>query len=113
MSSPVLTAAATVQCVHAGTVALTAGQQALAVDGHPVLLYADLNGATITGCTTPATNNSAPCTAVVSVLAGAAMKLAVHGGRVATAQAQGLTNGVPPGGTWQVIDAGQTKLVTS
>lgn len=113
MSALVLTTAATVQCAHGGSVTLVAGQAALAVDRQPVLLYADLNGAMISGCATPASSSSAPCTAVMSVLAGAATKLVVQGGPVATAQAQGLTNGVPPGGTWQVMDAGQTKLATS
>lgn len=112
MSAPVLTAAATVTCAHGGSVTLVAGQQTLTIDGAPVLLYADLAGAVISGCTQVASSSTAPCTAVASVLAGSAMKLAVQGGPVATAQAQGMTNGVPPG-PWQVVNAGQTKLVAS
>lgn len=113
MTALVLTTAATAMCAHGGSLTLLAGQQTLTVDGQPVLLFGDLASAAISGCPVPVTNSTAPCTVVLVVTAGAATKLAVQGSPVATEQAQGQTNSVPPGATWQVMAAGQTKLVTS
>lgn len=113
---PVLTSAATLQCAHGGQVQLIATQQSLGVDGNPVILFPDLVGAAISGCTTPTASNppTKQCLVVTSVLDGAAQALSVAGKPVATDRAQGLTDGFvgPAVGTWRTVFAGQTKLVT-
>lgn len=118
MSDPVLTTASSLSCGHGGRLAVHTAQHLLTVDGTPVLLITDLAGTTITGCTTITNPNATPptkqCMTVTSVIGGAARTLSVSGTPVATAQAHGLTDGIAGGpGTWQVTDAGQTKLVTS
>lgn len=108
----VLTAASTLQCIHKGTLVVQASQQALTVDGQPVLVQADLLAATVAGCTNnnPAAGQ-APCLAVTAVSAGLSSTLSVGHQPVVLETAQGLTNGTPPAPVmWQVASAGQTKL---
>ncbi len=111
----VLNKGSAITCLHQGTVQLTAGQTLLKVDGQAVLLQGDLEGATISGCTTPASPASKPCTTVVSMSVGAATKLKVGGKAVLLDTAAGTTDGVTPVPTnfWIVQSAKQTKLGSS
>ena len=109
----VLTTASTLMCAHGGRLSLSTTQTRLTAATRPVLLSTDLPGATISGCATPASTSTKPCTAVTSVISGASTALEVSGTPVLTAQARGLTDGLAPApGTWNVSDAGQTVLVT-
>lgn len=108
----VLTTGSQLACAHGGQLRVHSRQSKLAVDGKPVLLFSDLAGTPISGCGTPASSSTKPCTTVVSALAGQSSTLAVDGTPVLTEQARGLTDGVSPQGpTWSVRSAGQTKLV--
>jgi hypothetical protein len=99
-------------CAHQGTIQLNPGQTKLKVEGQAVLVDGDLLGASISGCTTPSTSSSKPCTTVVSMLSGAALKLKVDGKGVLLETAAGLTDGLPTN-TWSVQSAVQTKLDAS
>lgn len=107
----VLTETSSVKCNHTGSVQLRAGQSKLTVNGNKVLVDGDLNGATISSCTTPSTQSSSPCATVTSALGGVAQKLKVGGSGVLLDTITGPTSGVPPA-TFSVTDAGQTKLTT-
>lgn len=108
----VLTTGSQLACSHGGTVKLTKGRSALAVNGKPVLARADVVGATVSGCSTPQSNNTKPCLIVTSLLAGESTGLDVGGQKVLTATARGLTDGLTAAGPgqWSVRSAGQTKL---
>lgn len=111
----VLTTGSQLACSHGGSVQLTGGRSALAVDGKPVLARLDVLGAAVSGCATPATSSTKPCTAVTSLLVGEAMSLAVGGQKVLTTNARGLTDGVSADGPgqWSVSSAGHAKLEAS
>ncbi len=115
----VLTTGSQLACSHGGSVRLTGGRSALAVDGKPVLARLDVMGAAISGCTTPppspANPSSKPCTTVTSLVAGEATTLAVGGQQVLTTNARGLTDGVAADGPgqWSVRSAGHAKLEAS
>ena len=110
----VLTKGSLLTCAHQGTIQLNPSQSKLKVDGQAALVDGDLVGAAISGCTTPATNSSKPCTSVVSMIAGAALKLKVDGKGVLLEMANGQTDGLPaPGNIWNVQSAKQTKLDAS
>lgn len=110
----VLTTGSTVKCAHQGTVKLTASQNKLKIGGKAVLVQGDLDGATISGCTTPSSQSSSPCKSVTSMIQGAATKLKVGGMAVLLDTAMGLTDGVPPAPMqWNVQSAGQNKLTAS
>jgi uncharacterized Zn-binding protein involved in type VI secretion len=107
----VLTTGSTIKCAHQGTVVLVASQQLLTVDGQPVLVQGDLDGATIPDCQAPVTPSSSKCTTVTAMLVGVATTLTVGGKPVLLDTAFGMTNGFPvPGNVWTVQSAGQTKL---
>lgn len=107
----VLTAAARITCAHQGTVQPRTSQTKLTVDGQSVLVDGDLDGAPISGCLTPTTSSSKPCTMVASLLSGRAIKLTVGGKAALLETAAGLTDGLPaPANLWNVQSAGQTKL---
>jgi hypothetical protein len=105
----VLTTVATVMCSHGGSVALATSQHKLTIDGKPVLVDGDLAGATISGCTQPQSNTTAPCKSTTSMILGAASKLTAGGIGVLLDTANGLTDSLPPG-TWSVASAGQAKV---
>jgi hypothetical protein len=108
----VLTAASSLQCVHGGTITVTAGQQLLTAAGNPVLVQADLVTATITGCAnTNAQLGQKPCLKITSLLVGASTTLSVSSQPVLLETARGLTDAIPPLPVlWQVAAAGQTVL---
>lgn len=107
----VLTTGSQLRCPHGGKVQLTAGRRQLTVDGKATLAKVDVTGKPISGCSTPASNTTKPCTTVVSVLAGESALLSVDGLNLLTANAQGLTDGVAGGPVrWNVTSAGHTKL---
>jgi hypothetical protein len=106
----VVTVGSTVQCAHGGTITLKSSQSKLTVDGNAALLATDIVGATISGCTVAASNSTAPCTTVASLIAGSATALGVGGTPVLLDSAKGLTNGLPQPATWNVASAGQAKL---
>jgi hypothetical protein len=111
----VITEGSALTCAHQGRIQLRASQRLLTVDGQAVLLQGDLEGAPISGCTTPATPTSKPCLTVVSTLTGPARTLSVGGKPALLENASGLTDGVTPAPTnqWLVQSAGQTKLTAS
>lgn len=110
----VLTQGSVLTCAHQGKIQVTASQSLLKIDGQAVLVQGDLEGKTISGCSTPATPTSKPCTSVVSMTVGAATMIKVGGKAVLLETAMGMTDGVTPAPTniWQVQSAGQTKLDT-
>jgi hypothetical protein len=108
----VLTKGSSLTCAHQGTIKLTPSQTKLKVDGQAVLVDGDLVGATVSGCTTPTSQTSKPCSSVVSMMAGAALHLKVGGKGVLLDTAAGLTDGLPTN-SWSVQSAGQTKLDAS
>jgi hypothetical protein len=105
----VLTVASTLVCAHQGTISLSQSQTLLKVAGKSVLVQGDVDGKSISGCSTPTTSSSKPCMTAVSMTLGAATKLKVGGKAVLLETAMGITDGVPPG-LWSVQTAGQTKL---
>lgn len=111
----VLTTGSRLGCSHGGSVTLTGGRSALTVDGKPVLARLDVLGAVVSGCGTPATSSTKPCTAVTSLIAGEATRLSVGGQKVLTTGARGLTDGVSADGPgqWSVQSAGHSKLGAS
>jgi hypothetical protein len=111
----VLTTGSTLQCAHGGTVTVTASQQLLTVGGNPVLVEADVNTATVSGCTnTVASAGQKPCLLLTSLIVGASTTLSVGGQAVLLETALGLTDAVPPLPVlWQVVSAGQTQLEAS
>ena len=108
----VLTKGGQVACAHQGTVQLSAGQSLLKVDGQAVLVEGDLDGKSISGCTTPTSQTSQPCKTITAVIGGTATTLKADGKAVLLETVQGTTDGVPPG-TWSVKSAGQTLLDAS
>lgn len=103
----VLTTASNVQCGHQGTVS-TRGSAKLKVQGSPVLTGSGVVGSSIAGCTTAPSSTTKPCTSVLAVGVGRALKLRVGGQPVLLDTLVGSTNGVPPGTL--PATAGQTKL---
>jgi hypothetical protein len=108
---PVVTATGRITCIHQGTVAPVPGQSTFTVAGQPVLVGADLGGATIgVDCLnkpTMATPTLVQCTATGAPPPSALLTVAGTGVLLATAG--GATNSTPPG-TWKVVAPGQTLL---
>jgi hypothetical protein len=111
----VLTTGSQLACSHGGSVTLSGGRAALTVNGKPVLARLDVVGRTVSGCPTPATSSSKPCTTVASLLAGESTRLTAGGQAVLTTDARGLTDGVTAGafGQWSVRSAGHSTLEAS
>jgi hypothetical protein len=111
---PLITEKSIVKCAHNGVVTLKASQTLLTIDGTAVLVEEDLDGATITGCTTVtnAVSGTKQCLTVVAMSAGAATTLSVGGKAVLLASATGTTDGVTavPSNFWSVQSAGQTAI---
>jgi hypothetical protein len=109
----VITGKSKITCAHQGTVTFTPGQQLLKVGERAVLVAADISSGVVTGCTTPTTNTTKPCTKVISLLTGATTKFTVGNQPVLLETARGLTDGLtqqPTGNTWSVQSAEQTEL---
>lgn len=98
----VLTTAATLVCVHTGTLTITASQAVLTCGGAPALLVTDLLAATVTGCK----GMPKPCTKVLAVTTGRSPVLSVSGTAVVLGDATGTTDF----GTFLVQAAGQSTL---
>lgn len=111
----VLTTGSQLSCSHGGSVTLSGGRSVLTVAGNPVLARADVVGKTVSGCATPATSSTKPCTTVTSLLLGEAMTLTAAGQAVLTTDARGLTDGVSASGPgqWSVTSAGHSTLEAS
>jgi hypothetical protein len=101
----VLTTGSLLQCQHQFPLIVTPSQQTLLVDGQPVLLDTDVLTADLKSCQ----GQPVKCGKVVSILTGLSTTLQVGGHPVVLATAKGATGG----GTWQVANAGQTKLAAS
>lgn len=103
-----LTTSATLKCCHGGTVKIPTGMTRIKLDGVEVVAREAIIGAPILGCPNFGPG-LVPCTAVVSVLAGASPGVRVGGLTPLVKPATGMTNGSPPG-VWQVNDTGQSKV---
>jgi hypothetical protein len=107
---PIVTAAATITCIHGGQVTLTPKQTQVLIQGSPVLCEPDLVGSPIAGCPVPASPGSKPCLVVVSTLPGASSLKVKVGGRPAyVSTLSGVTDGVPPGAI-MVANPGQVAV---
>ena len=108
---PVVTAAATILCSHAGSVQLIPRQTTVMAGGSPIMCEGDLNGAPIAGCAQPASVSSKPCTTVISTIPGVSSnpRVTIGGKPVLIQVLQGMTDGVPPG-TIQCANAGQVVV---
>ncbi len=105
----VITEASSVQCLHAGAVALTgAATGVLTVNGKTVLA-GSLSGASIGGCGQTGPNTSQCETASSQNPGGTAQVLKVETVPVLLESARGLTSGFP-GNAWSVADPNQTLL---
>lgn len=103
----VLTTGSEIVCLHQGRMQLVGSQTKLLVGGNPALTIADIAGKAIVGCTFVPPPGGKPCTAAVSVIAGASTVLSVDGKPVLLDRATGVTDSVPPA-TWSVRGAMQT-----
>ncbi len=109
----VLTKDSTVSCNHSGSATFSPTSSKLTVGGTKVLLKADVEACTITGCTfTPPPPGRIPCTGVTSVLLGVATKLTVGGAGVVLESLTGITNSSVPG-SLTGVSAGQSKLTAT
>jgi hypothetical protein len=109
---PIVTAAATVTCLHGGQVTLIPKQTKVLIKGSPVLCEPDLVGSPIVGCPVPPSPGSKPCLVVTSVIPGptsTSLKVKVGGRPAYIATLTGLTDGVPPG-TIMVANPGQVAV---
>lgn len=107
---PIVTAAATITCIHGGQVTLIPKQQQVTIQGAPVLCEGDLVGAPIIGCAQPPSPATKPCTMVASTLpGGTSLKVQVAGRPAHIATLSGLTDGVPPGAI-MVVNPGQVAV---
>jgi hypothetical protein len=107
--SLILTANATIMCVHGGTVAPEPQQTSVIIEGGPVLCEGDLVGAAIIGCP-QAGPGIKPCTSVIATLPESVSPMVSAGGRAVHLDTlDGQTDGNPPG-TLIVIDPGQTTV---
>jgi hypothetical protein len=105
----VLTDASSVQCLHAGALALAgAATGVLTVDGKTAL-SGSLADATIAACKQTAPNTVQCQTASSQNAGGTSHVLKVEGVPVLLESASGITSG-SPGNTWSVKDAAQTLL---
>jgi hypothetical protein len=105
----VLTKASKVTCGHKGTVAVSSTAK-LTVGGDPVLLKSNIEGATVSDCTTqpappPPGSVSSPCAIVTSITAGEATKLTVGGLAVILDTLTGGTSGIDKGEPQQKLAA--------
>lgn len=66
-----------VTCLHGGTVEFKGPASKIIVGGKPVLVYANVYGAQIIGCTVPPSQNSKPCTKVMSISNGIGQRLSL------------------------------------
>jgi hypothetical protein len=105
---PIVTAAATIICAHAGQVTLIPRQAMVLAGGAPVLCEGDLSGAPILGCAQPPSIATKPCTTVVSTSPGVSSspRVLVGGRPVLIQTLSGITDGVPPG-VITVVNPGQ------
>jgi hypothetical protein len=101
----VLTTSSDVHCPTSGTVT-PGGKPKLTVAGAAVTTPADITGKSVSGCKTPTSNSTKPCTKVASAT-GAATKLTVGGTGVALDSLTGATDGTTPK---LAASAGQSKL---
>jgi hypothetical protein len=105
---PIVTANATITCVHGGQVMLTPRQAKLFAQGGAALCEPDLVGCPVVGCAQPPSPGTKPCTAVISTFPGSATpRLTVQGRPVYLQTLTGLTDGVPPGAI-MCVNPGQT-----
>jgi hypothetical protein len=95
----VLTTTSTVGCGHDPGRVATASAAKLRVAGAAVLRVDSIAGKAVSGCPTPSSNSTKPCTAAVGVTGGIATKLTAAGAPVVLATITGTTDGVatPPG----------------
>ena len=110
--TPVATAGSIFACPHGFPMTVSPTQQLLAVDGQAVVTQSDLLRATF-ACTAPLTNNSAPCTAVVSIDGGLSTSLTVGGELVVLASVTGITSGVllgNPAQPFRITSVNQSKM---
>lgn len=114
----VLTTASNVTCGHSPGKVTTTGSPKLKVSGQPVLLKTGIMGKPVSGCSTPTVSPpspvSKPCTSVLAVTLGEAVKLTVGSLPVVLDTLKGATDGVVANAPQAFLSAtaGQTKLTT-
>lgn len=107
---PLLTANAVIMCSHGGKVTPVPTQEAVLIEGTPVLCGMDLTGAPVVGCTLPPTPTTKPCTTAVVALPGSWSPTVLVAGRPPLlATATGITDAVPPG-SFAVLYPGQITV---
>ena len=114
----VLTTASNVTCGHSPGKVTTTGSPKLKVSGQPVLLKTGIMGKPVGSCSTPVVSApspvSKPCTSVLAVLSGEALKLTVGSLPVMLDTLSGSTDGLVANAPQAFLSAtaGQTKLTT-
>lgn len=98
----------TVKCGHDPGKVVTSPSPKLKVSGQPVLVKLGILLKPVGGCSTALTASTKPCSSVLSVITGEALKLKVGGMPVMLDTISGTTDGLPPGTV--PATAGQTKL---
>ena len=103
-----LTDLALVNCSHqTGTVTLAASQTWVKANGGNVLVFGDLEGKSIAGCSNYGTNVK-PCTTTLVTTAGISSFIRINGVPVLRDDATGYTDGTAPSSvTYVVNDDGQ------
>jgi hypothetical protein len=98
MPAPVLTAGATITCIHGGQVTLIPRQASAFCAGAPLLCVPDLVGAPIVGCPVIPSPTTKPCTTVIATMPGSFSPKLFVGGRPAyLSTLVAVTDSVPPG----------------
>ncbi|MDJ0343462.1 hypothetical protein QMK19_18085 [Streptomyces sp. H10-C2] len=105
----VLTTASELRCPHKAPLVVQPSQKLLTVDGHAVLVRADLLAATVPSCPNTGPGQQA-CRKVDSIVSGLSTTLRVGDEPVALETAKGLTLALPQPAQWQVSSVNQTKL---
>jgi hypothetical protein len=105
-----VTQLARVLCGHDGRVANRASQPWVTVAGVPVLVDADPQGRTVSGCPNSGPTMK-PCTTTLAVAVGYSEWLRVDGHRIVLSHLDGLTDGTVPGTVhYTVRDPGQDTV---
>ena len=107
-----LTENGALHCLHpgAGKVDIAAGSHFVRVNGAPVHIQPNPLARAISGCKHPASTNSKPCTATLSVdAAGYSVFIQIEGKPICLSSVVGITDSVPPS-SYKVSYPGQALV---